>query len=740
MSLFSFVSTYDEAWKAVILPGRQEYSMFDLGPSDFVVKGKRVQRTDFRLLNKRGHIIECSFYQHVENEDPIPCVVYLHANGCCRLEAVQYADLVLSINMSLFCFDFSGCGKSDGLYSSVGWFEQEDLECIIQYLYQTGRVSKVAVWGRSMGAITTILYAEKDPRIHCLILDSPFTSFKQLVKEIAKTKASIPGFLSTGAFSMIRKTIMKKANFDIDNLRPIKYVDKIKIPALFGAAKDDNFVSPQHTKDLYNAYGGPKQMVIFDGDHNSERPFNWLIQVKEFLQVYLLSDNNDSKSIKSFKTYFGPTEKAIRTGKNQEAQEVPKEKTNPNSLKKLPLSPPGQLQKPMAFTWLEHSASTPNLLTAAEIFKEEKSNNQMLKDVLKGGNQTTKASNSKPKPNTSGFGDFYLLGKLNNSSSQAHLTVQKTYTIEPLHKNDKFVKTKDVSKYPITHIPIQYPKTSRPPLKEFSDHNNTHSFSHISEVHSNKSTQSTQNHVGSNTSLDTDISETKHGQTGVKHHNVPHYTSYHIDTKRLHAPSKERTNNNSSHNLNYGITNSKQSVNSIDDTQVKLPNVSLNIHHSSSTPASNNVIPDSYIPHLMNTKSLNMATYPSNETDRLHGMITTRNDINNSTSIGQSLTNTINDNGKPPSKENMSPRLQKRKPVTFQISLNSNIPIINPNQTGPSFDINFLESKTYVQNENRRASDNVSSLLRKIVAPGPQIVGTDGKGIYYYNSGESLKK
>ena len=36
-------------------------------------------------------------------------------------------------------------------------------------------MSKVALWGRSMGAATAVLYAQRDPSVAALVLDSAFS-------------------------------------------------------------------------------------------------------------------------------------------------------------------------------------------------------------------------------------------------------------------------------------------------------------------------------------------------------------------------------------------------------------------------------------------------------------------------------------------------------------------------------------------------------------------------------------
>ena len=104
------------------------------------------------------------------------------------------------------------------------------------------------------------------------MLDSPFSNLKVLAEELAKQYAKLPGFITSTALSFIKKTVKAKADFDIDNLSPIDHVCNAFIPAFFVAGKDDTFIVPEHTKKLYEAYSGDKNIAIVDGDHNAPRP------------------------------------------------------------------------------------------------------------------------------------------------------------------------------------------------------------------------------------------------------------------------------------------------------------------------------------------------------------------------------------------------------------------------------------------------------------------------------------
>jgi hypothetical protein len=74
------------------------------------------------------------------------------------------------------------------------------------------------------------------------------------------------------ALSSIKSSVKSKANFNIEDLTPIKEVDSCFIPALFSHAHDDNFIKPHHSDDIYAKYAGDKNITKVDGDHNTPRP------------------------------------------------------------------------------------------------------------------------------------------------------------------------------------------------------------------------------------------------------------------------------------------------------------------------------------------------------------------------------------------------------------------------------------------------------------------------------------
>lgn len=283
---------YSDLVNAVIRPPRAQYGLRDLGPVNFTLGGRCFERHDLRVPGARGLELACSWWQPAAAErlaEQLPCVVYMHGNASCRLEALDTLQPILQMGLMLFAFDFAGCGQSQGDNITLGFYEKDDAEAIVEFLRKSGSVSTIAFWGRSMGAATALLHGHRDPSIAAMVLDSPFSSLEQLTNEVidrAQLKHK-PRLLIRAGVRMIRSTIMKKTGLDILRLKPIENVNKCYIPAIFVAGKDDAFIPPHHTGDIFEQYAGDKDLIMVAGGHNSQRPPSFMYTVSLFFYYTL---------------------------------------------------------------------------------------------------------------------------------------------------------------------------------------------------------------------------------------------------------------------------------------------------------------------------------------------------------------------------------------------------------------------------------------------------------------------
>ena len=89
--------------------------------------------------------------------------------------------------------------------------------------------TRFSLWGRSMGAVTAILFAEMNnfhPTAHIssLVLDSPFTDINSLAQDVADQHHNIPAMFVTMAMSVVKSTIRQKLKFEIDDLKPTQSI------------------------------------------------------------------------------------------------------------------------------------------------------------------------------------------------------------------------------------------------------------------------------------------------------------------------------------------------------------------------------------------------------------------------------------------------------------------------------------------------------------------------------------
>lgn len=294
--------TYENCWKFIIRPPRDYYDLFELELGKYLINDINEEelyiRDDYKILSKRGFLIECSFYRIApEKRNPFirPCVVYLHGNSSSRLEGKKMAYYLLNRGIDLFVFDFPGSGRSEGEYISLGYHEKEDVRIIIDFVEKLPGVGNIGIWGRSMGAATALLYSYSDERIKCQCVDSPFAHFRELSIQLCKKEINIPEIIINTVLFFLKKTIKNKNDMDIDKLNPIDYANISKTPTFFIHAMNDELIPYKHTIQIYEKYAGVKSINIVEGKHNTTRQKHLINKIVNFFEKYLSGDGNKEK-------------------------------------------------------------------------------------------------------------------------------------------------------------------------------------------------------------------------------------------------------------------------------------------------------------------------------------------------------------------------------------------------------------------------------------------------------------
>jgi len=288
--------SYETLWKFIIRPPRDEYNEKMLGDKKFRYRNINYERKDYSIISSQGYLLKCSFIEPMKEYRPsieMPVVLYLHGNSSSRIEGLQICGELLKRNINLFIVDFAGCGLSEGEYISLGYHESHDVGIIINFLEKIQGVGRIGIWGRSMGAATTMIYAHRDMRVKAICLDSPFADFFRLAKELVLKQITLPSFLITGMLKIVGSTIYGKNGLDIEKLKPINVANKTFQPALFIHAENDQLININHSIDLIAKYGGKEKILkrLDKGGHNTKRNKEIINEIGEFFSKHLIGNN-----------------------------------------------------------------------------------------------------------------------------------------------------------------------------------------------------------------------------------------------------------------------------------------------------------------------------------------------------------------------------------------------------------------------------------------------------------------
>jgi pimeloyl-ACP methyl ester carboxylesterase len=267
----------ERAVNGLIRPPRKEYDpnslAVELAVEDFGTFG----RFPVAFRNSRSQLIVGSIY-HSKAFSPFtggPCVVYLHGNASSQLEGQFLVPNLCPHGIFVFCFDFAGCGCSGGEYISLGWFEKQDTEFLLNCLVQQFRLGPFVLWGRSMGAATALIV--EHPRVIGRVSDSAFTSITDMCHAIT-AQMGLPKFFVKAALWYLTKRVAKTANFNIGAVAPLAVDHEgSEVPAVFGHATQDQFVPFEQCMQLYEHYQNSQKYVMeLPGGHNSRREIEWI--------------------------------------------------------------------------------------------------------------------------------------------------------------------------------------------------------------------------------------------------------------------------------------------------------------------------------------------------------------------------------------------------------------------------------------------------------------------------------
>jgi len=280
-------------------------------PQETYESEKRICRTGrlFRHKNAKATVLIC------------------HGFMCDQYDAGIFRGMFKRSHFNVVTFDFRAHGEQkEGQYCTFGHDEALDVIAAAHFIRNDPGLGKLPlfVYGFSMGAVSAIEGQALDSSLFdAMILDCPFESSEKVIKTgLEGLKFSLGGYtfevpgrdvLLRYAFhpyvqSLVKTVLRLVSQMDASSMRthfypvhPVESIKKIRVPCFFIHCKNDEKVSVDQVKAVYNGAAGYKKLWITNGRRHCDSPIydpeEYTKRVREFL-YQVIEDQLDMSSHK----------------------------------------------------------------------------------------------------------------------------------------------------------------------------------------------------------------------------------------------------------------------------------------------------------------------------------------------------------------------------------------------------------------------------------------------------------
>jgi uncharacterized protein len=186
-------------------------------------------------------------------------VVYLHGVADNRSSAVSAIDWLTQRGFDVVAYDSRAHGQSDGTICTYGFYEKRDLKHVIDSLAS----GPVVLIGSSLGGAVAIQGAAADERVTGVIAAEAFSDLRTIAIERA------PRFLTRPVVARAFRVAEERGHFDVAAVSPAVAAASLRIPVLLIHGANDVETRPEHSRRIFAALKGPKQLLLVPGaGHN----------------------------------------------------------------------------------------------------------------------------------------------------------------------------------------------------------------------------------------------------------------------------------------------------------------------------------------------------------------------------------------------------------------------------------------------------------------------------------------
>lgn len=211
-------------------------------------------------------------------------IILSHGYRMCKERTAPFAHIFP--DDTLLLFDHRAHGQSEGLLTSFGYHEKDDVLAAVDFLQHNPQTKGLPLYGVgiSMGAVSLLKAAAERNVFNAIILDSPFAQLDRQARSIAVRRYK---FLPEKPFRFIARAIFAYLmQFSMHDVDAIAVAHTLKTPVLLIHSQYDDTASPEDARELFDAIASPKMLWVVDASGHARIFKDCLEQYAERVRAF----------------------------------------------------------------------------------------------------------------------------------------------------------------------------------------------------------------------------------------------------------------------------------------------------------------------------------------------------------------------------------------------------------------------------------------------------------------------
>jgi dipeptidyl aminopeptidase/acylaminoacyl peptidase len=198
-----------------------------------------------------------------------PAILYAHGSGRDQRSGLPLVPTLHQAGYHVLLFSYRGFGLSDGNGRGLtyGCGESQDVDSAVAFLHRIKGIRQIGAVGYSVGAVSVILSAARNPHIEAVLAIAPFACVSEVWA--SNRPLLIPPFV----LDLMLRLVEWRKGFNRTDACPVEVISRIAPrPLLLVHSTTDEHIPLAQAQRLFSAAGQPKILWLMEGEsHDSIR-------------------------------------------------------------------------------------------------------------------------------------------------------------------------------------------------------------------------------------------------------------------------------------------------------------------------------------------------------------------------------------------------------------------------------------------------------------------------------------